>query len=110
MLNSGDFDKRIIFQKKQEVVDSDGYPIEGYVDINKDWAMVKNVTAKEYVAAKSTQSENITRFVVRYRKRYELDDMYDLVIDYKGKKYEVESVINDDERSMTLTIIGRVVS
>jgi SPP1 family predicted phage head-tail adaptor len=109
-LNAGHFNKPIIFQKRNEGVSETGMPLTGYVDVNKDSAMVKNVSAKEYVDAKTNQNEKVVRFVVRYRKAYMSDDMYDYVIDYKGKKFEIESVINDDERDTTLTIVGRVVS
>jgi head-tail adaptor len=65
------------------------------------------MSAREYLASKATQSEHITRFIIRYRP--EIDTSYTIL--YRKQTYEIESVINDGEEDITLTIMAkRVVS
>lgn len=105
---AGDFNKRIQLQAIGEGgFDADGYPIEAQPVFQALWAMVKPVSAQEYTKEKANQTENITRFVIRYRRNLLVDDS--MVIVYKGRTFEIESVINDDEQDLTLTIIGREV-
>ena len=106
MINSGMFNKRIELQRTEEgQLDEEGYPIKPYVAKWQMWAMIKPLQAKEYIDSKATHSENITRFVIRYRK--DVDSTFR--IEYKGNIYEIESVINDNELDETLTLMGRLV-
>lgn len=106
MMNAGSFNKRITFQRKSKDIDSDGYPVEKVEDILTVWAAVKPVSAKEFLQAKADQVENITRFVIRYRKNLFEDDM---TIRYGNRNFEIVTIINDYESDTTLTIIGREV-
>lgn len=109
MLSAGKFNKRIQLQAMgEEGFDENGYPIEAKPVYRVLWAMVKPVSATEYTKERANQTENITRFVIRYRKNLLVND--DMTIVYGGRNYAIESVINDDERDITLTIIGREVS
>lgn len=106
MINSGMFNKRIELQHEEEgSVDEYGYPTDPVISKWQMWAMVKPIQAREYVDAKATQSENITRFVIRYRE--DVDSTFQ--INYKGNIYEIESIINDNELNQTLTIMGKMV-
>lgn len=108
-MNAGKLDKRIEIQKLGNQKDADGYQVEVWLPARKIPAMVIPVSAKEYHQAKTNQSENTTRFVVRYNKSlYTLLKQKDgeLAISYKGGRFEIESVINDFEKSETITIIG----
>jgi SPP1 family predicted phage head-tail adaptor len=106
MINAGMFNKRIELQRTEEGgFDEEGYPIEPTVTTWELWAMIKPMEAREYVEAKATHSENITRFVIRYRKG--IDSTFR--INYKGNIYEIESVINDNELNETLTLMGKLV-
>lgn len=110
MNNAGMFNKRITIQglaSGEPVRDEDGYPIEGSTsDINISvWSMVKTVSAREFSANKTTNSELTIRFIIRYRK----DINTDMTILYKGQSYEIDSIINDNEEDKTLTIIAKLV-
>lgn len=106
MTNVGSFNKRITFQRKSKDYDADGYPVDIVENIMTVWAAVKPVSAKEFLQAKADQVENITRFVIRYRKNLIKDDM---TIRYGNRNFEIVTIINDYEDNTTLTIIGREV-
>ena len=64
--------------------------------------MVKPIKYNEYFESKASQSENITRFVIRYRDG--VDSTMKII--YKDETYEIESIINDNEENKTLTTYG----
>ncbi len=106
-LNPGSLNKRIEILTVGESFDADGYPVEGEVVYRKLWSQVIPVSAKDYNEAKATQTENITKFVIRYSKSLNITN--EMIISYKGNRFEIESVLNDEERNISLTIIGRSV-
>lgn len=106
--HSGKFNHRIVFQQfDNEGKDSDGFPIEQWVDVKSAWAMIKTVKGSEYFSASSTQNEAVSRFVIRYTEGLHPD----MRITYKKKPtstertFSIESIINDDEADKTLTIM-----
>lgn len=102
----GKFNKRItIVAEIEESKDEEGYPIGGEDEIATVWASVKPVSSKDYFSAKATQSENIMQFRFRYRKGIDSD----MSIIYHDSKYEIESIINDEEADRTLTVMGKEV-
>lgn len=104
-MNPAQFNKRIIFQKFQETEGENGFRQKEWVDFKPVWAMIKTVQGREFFQAAQLQAENIVRFVVRYAAGYSTD----MRIDYQGRTFEIQSIINDDEMNKTLTIIGREV-
>jgi len=111
--HSGRFNKRVSIWGPMITQDEIGNEIETFGEICTVWAMVKTLKGSEYAAAAQTNTVHITRFVVRYSKP--LDDLFcehgtRIELRYKGKKYDVKSIINDDELNETFTIIaeGRV--
>lgn len=107
--SAGDFNRRIYFQMQK--VDESNYPIVGeYEEVMKAMACVKNLSAKEFVEARATQSEIITRFVVRWNKKIESTVNQQMIIDYKGRKYEIIAPpINDNDTNETFTFMGKAV-
>jgi len=106
MLNAAELNKKIKLRSKTgDTVDSDGYNIPGEIVEIPVWAKIKTLQSKEYFDAKAVQSENTTVFVIRYRK----DMNEDMVILFKDRQFEIISLINDDEKNITYTIIGREV-
>ena len=105
-MNAGNFNKKIELQKVTEGgIDEFGYPTEPTIVTLKLWAMVKPIKYNEYFESKATQSENITRFVIRYREG--VDSTMSIL--YKGETYEIEEIINDNEENKTLTLMGKLV-
>ena len=108
-MNAGKLNKRIEIQELGTKKDSDGYQVEEWATIRRLSAMVVPISAMEYNQAKATQTQNTTRFVVRYSNNlYALlkDNSKQLAILYKSGRYNVESVINDYESNESITIIG----
>ena len=101
--HSGKFNHRIVFQEfdKDAGRDADGFPIDAWKDIKSVWAMIKTLKGSEYYSAASTQNENSMRFVIRYSTGLHPD----MRILYKGRNFDIESIINDDEANKTMTII-----
>lgn len=101
--HTGKFNKRITFQEIVEGsgVDEDGFPIDGWQDVKSVWAMIKTLKGSEYYEASSTQNETISRFVIRFTTGLHPD----MRINFKGRTFEIESIINDDEADKTLTLM-----
>jgi SPP1 family predicted phage head-tail adaptor len=108
-MNPGLFRHRIAFQQYDEnAVNENGFPLEEnqrWQDVKTVWAMIKTLQGREYYEAASTQNENTVRFVIRYTSGINPD----MRIKYKDRAFEILSVINDDERNITLTIIAKEV-
>lgn len=108
-MNPGLFRHRITFQQYDEnAVNENGFPLEDsqrWTDVKTVWAMIKTLQGREYYEAAATQNENTVRFVIRYTSGITPD----MRIKYKDRAFEILSVINDDERNITLTIIAKEV-
>lgn len=103
--NTGQFRHRITFQEFTETTNENGFPVEDWQDKHYLWAMIKTLQGREYHQAAATQNENTVRFVVRYTSGITPD----MRILYKGRVFDIVSVINDDEMNKTLTIIAKEV-
>lgn len=102
-MNPGELKHRIIIQEEKEVEDEDGFKTNTLVDVCKIWSAIKTVKGYEFVSAAATQHENIYRFIIRYRKG--IDPR--MVVNYQGRIFEIESILNDDELKKTITIIAK---
>ncbi|MGM7682654.1 phage head closure protein [Cytobacillus sp. Hm23] len=107
--NTGQFRHRITFQiYDKNAKDQDGFPLteeQRWKYYKKVWAKIKTVKGSEYHQAATTKNENTIRFIIRFTK----DINPDMRIIYREHAYEIESVINDDMKSKTLTIIAKEV-
>ncbi|MDE3838657.1 head-tail adaptor protein [Bacillus methanolicus] len=110
-MNPGLFNKRISIQRFTEGVNENGFPIQEWQDVKSVWAMIKTPNDKtsslEFYEAATTHAKNTLSFVIRYTNTIGIDT--DMRILYKEKSFEILSIINDNERNKTLTIIGREV-
>jgi SPP1 family predicted phage head-tail adaptor len=104
-MNPGRFRHRITFQSFIETTNENGFPVQDWTDVKTVWAMIKTLQGREYYEAATTQNENTVRFVIRYTTGINPD----MRIKYKERTFEILSVINDDERNITLTIIAKEV-
>jgi SPP1 family predicted phage head-tail adaptor len=113
-MNPGLFNKRIILQVLNlDVTDDEGFPIpddQKWMEYAKVSAMIKTLKGREYYQAATIQAEKTTRFVLRYSKNLDQNLNEDMRILYNGKAFEIESIINDDEKNITFTIVGKVVT
>src|SRR5699024_172266 len=70
----------------------------------KAWAYILTMKGTEYNTASYTGNVDTSGFIIRYKKGIR----HDIKIIYKGLKYEIESITNDNEDNYTLTIIAKV--
>jgi len=101
-MNPGLMRHRITFQQYVSTEDELGQQIGQWTDFWTCWAMIKTIQGREYFAAGAERNEGTIRFIIRYTPG--IDPAMRIV--YKGRIFDIESVINDDERNETLTIIA----
>lgn len=109
-MNPAQFNKRIDIYTHTITVDELLQEEVNYDLVASVWAMVKTLQGREYIAAKQVNAEHTTRFVIRYSstvKQLIQDNSTSLEIHYDNRIYDVESIINDDERNKTFTIIAK---
>ncbi|ALA12413.1 phage head closure protein [Paenibacillus larvae] len=99
-MNPGKLNRRITFQKHGETTNENGFKTDGWVDVQTVWACIKTLKGKEFYEASTTQNQNTTRFIIRYRKGLHPD----MRIKYNNRYFDIEAIINDDEMNKTLTI------
>jgi len=103
LMNPAQFKHRIIIFEEKEAEDADGFKTKSPVDICRIWAAIKTVGGREYVSAAATQNENTYRFIIRYREGLNPR----MMVNYKGRIFDIESILNDDELRKTLTIVAK---
>lgn len=101
-MNPGLFRHRIKLLKMVVTEDEIRQQIEDWQEVRTCWAAIKTVSGREYFAAASVQAERTYRFIIRYTPG--IDET--MRIDYQGRQFDIQSVLNDDERKKTLTIIA----
>lgn len=90
--------------KEDGYEDELGQWISEWQPLAKLWSRIFTVSGKEYFAAASVQNETTLRFVIR-PPNFEIHPSCE--IEFKGKRYAIESVLNDDFQNRTLTIIAK---
>lgn len=101
--STGSFRNKITIFRELPRENENGFPIETREEICRVWTAIKTVRGTEYVEAAAVQSENTYRFIIHYREG--IDPR--MKIDYKGRIFDIESVLNDNELRKTLTIVAK---
>lgn len=81
---------RLAFQRKEEVQDENGDITTEWVEVASAFARVDPMLGREYLASKATQSEEVTKFTMRYLTDVTTADR--LVHD--GAAWNMQSIIN----------------
>lgn len=105
-MNPGDFNKRIAFVKEIATSDDEGYSTTKKEVVKKAWAMAKTIQGYkglEFTQANGIQNIRQTRFVIRYTKG--IDES--MLIDFDGRIFHIEAILQDDEQKKTLTVIAK---
>lgn len=95
------FKHRIHFYEYGEVVEN-GWPVDDWGLIFSLWADIKTLKGHQYFNSASTQYKNYYRFVIRYNKDVHVRQQ----IEFEEVRYQIESVLNDDEAKSTMTIVA----
>lgn len=105
MLNAGTLRHKITIQRLEdvedsagEVQDSNGDPVQEWVDVATVWAAIEPVSGREFIAAQAEQSKVIARIVIRYRN--DIDAAMRLFHAYKQLYYNIEAVLPDKESGL----------
>lgn len=77
-------------------------PGEQEVTFSKAWADIRTMKGNEYNTAVMAGNEGKSRFIIRYMKGLKAS----MKIKYKGLTYDIESITNDNENNMTITMIA----
>ncbi|MEK4228965.1 phage head closure protein [Solibacillus sp. FSL H8-0538] len=102
--NPAKLNNRILFQTPPDpkAIGPDGYASEEWTDYKKVWAEIKTQRGYKVFNSDATQWQGKSIFGVRYHE----DLSEEMRIVFKEKTYEIESIVNDDERNQWLTIIA----
>lgn len=105
-MNAGKLNKRIALLKFLEIEDNaggyvDNWPNEGWQEVVKIWADIDNPSGREIERAQQYQAEITHRITIRYR----TDIDRSMTINYKGRRFDVEYIINPFEKKQWLQLM-----
>lgn len=100
-LKIGDLRHRITFQVPSTTENEIGEEIPVYNDFKTVWASIEPLSGKEYLEA-NKESNEITH---RIRIRYTQGITNDMRIVYKNRVFDIQSIINVNERNKELQIM-----
>jgi len=108
-MNPSNFNTKISLQQRDITVDEIGQEIIEYIEFGTFWASAKTTRSSEAINSGNLESLKQIRFILRYSKKLNelitLDKTHFSLI-HKGIQYDVLSVINDDEKNKTVTIVA----
>ena len=107
MINAGKYNYKIQIVKIIETKDADGFPTETEQLVLEPWAKVKTTRGFTLIANNSDFEKAFTNFTIRYPVT-EIDR--DMIIQFKGKTYEIQYLNNIDELFVELEIQAKEVT
>lgn len=95
-MKAGNLNRRILIQKRTQVQDEAGQPIDAWVDVVKVWAWVKTQSGMA-VARQSTAQDGVAMSVNSYsfRIRYRPSVTDDMRVVYGGLNFDIKQVRHD---------------
>lgn len=105
MTTAAIFRHRITLQELVTGQDEAGQPVQEWQDVATVWAAVEPLRGREYWAAAQVQSEVTTRIRIRYRSGVRPD----MRVLYDGRLYNINAVIDPEERHMELQLMCKEV-
>ncbi len=105
MTTAAIFRHRITIQEHVTGQDEAGQPVDMWQDVATVWAAVEPLRGREYFAAAQVQAEVTTRIRIRYRRGIRPD----MRVLYDGRLYNINAVIDPEERHMELQLMCKEV-
>ena len=106
-MNAGMLNKRIIFQQYNGAgINENGFPLtedQRWQDHKKVWAGMKSLKGREYYEAAAIQNENQIKFITRYH----VGITADMRIKMGERVFEIQSVIDVDDKHQELNIMAK---
>lgn len=93
-MNPGELRHRITIQQPTEIKDQYKRPVTGWADFAMVWAAVEPLRGREYLLAQNTNTELTVRVRIRYLKGVTPG----MRVLYGGRVFDIQSVIDVDER------------
>ncbi|GHC19452.1 phage head closure protein [Aidingimonas halophila] len=88
---------RVRLEKPAKVQNPDTGEMEpGWALVDTVWASIEPLSAREFIAAQSTQSEVTARIVMRHR----ADIAPNMRLIYRGKRYDIHGVLPDPKSGL----------
>lgn len=100
-MNIGRLRHRITIEQLTQTPDGAGGYTEAWTTFATVWSSVDPIGGKEYFAAKQVQSEATHKIRLRYR----VGITPDMRINFGGRLFGIESVINWEERNRELILM-----
>lgn len=95
-LAAGPLRHRVRLQERRLTQDSWGSPVFEWIDVASVWAAVEPLSAREFMAAQSEQSQVVARIRIRYREGVNGQ----MRILHRGKVYNIAGVLADKESGL----------
>ncbi|WP_017470621.1 phage head closure protein [Amphibacillus jilinensis] len=109
-MNAGDQIHRLIF-KQNHAIDEEGYPILSEIEYTKAWGSLKTLKGNTRFLAAQSQMEHNREFTIRYQKKLlDSERPKSLIVYWRKKKHEIESIEDDDGLMKTMTVILKAVT
>lgn len=101
--HTGKFRNKIEIQEfNPDAVNENGYPEEDWETKHSLWANIKTVKGSETISASSELNTDTYRFIVRYTSGLHAK----MRVLFKGRIFDIQAILNDDELLSTQTIIA----
>lgn len=101
----GDLRHRITLQELVTGQDEAGQPVDMWQDVATVWASVEPLRGTEYWAAAQVQAERTVRIRIRYRPGIRPD----MRVLYAGRVFNIQSIIDPEERHRELQLMCKEV-
>jgi SPP1 family predicted phage head-tail adaptor len=97
-MSAFELNKRVILQEKAAGVDATGAPLTQWATIADLWAGIRDLTGRQYVAAKAGQNAVTTTIRIRHRAGVTAA----MRVMHAGIAYDIEAVLGTDGRWLDL--------
>ncbi len=96
---------RIVIQENRVSRDSFGAEISEWIQFAVVWAEVSPISGREYVSFKQINAEITTKITIRYLAGVTTE----MRVLFKDRVFEIDSVINPEERNISLFLMCKEV-
>lgn len=100
--NSGKYRNKLLLEHFVESVNENGYPVEEWKPFKSLWAKIKTIKGSETVLSASEVNTDTYRFIVPYTSGINPK----MRVVFKGRLFDIQSILNDDEEMNTITIVA----
>lgn len=108
MINAGKYNHKIEIIRVTKTKDADGFPIDTDTLILTVWANVKTTKGFTLIINNTDFEKAFTNFTIRYPKKTTIDR--DMIILFKGKRYEIQYLNNINEANVELEIQAKEIT